>query len=300
MMHQFEHQAMATQYLLSIVEEERAFAEEVATQCFQLLDELELKLSRFVPDSDISRMNKLKAGGELWIDRETWEVLQQAIQVQQWTNGNFDIGVGEHMNIFRAAKQGLLNAFEMNKALETAQAEKQAASLYLDPEHPRFYCVKAGMQFDLGGIGKGYALDQLAHLLMELEVGNYSINAGESTVMTAGLKADGKPWQFTLANTYVQQQIQIANLVVSASGTFHQGQHIFDPRTGKNNGISEIDRVWVACEKGAFSDAFSTGLFLLSVSEITALVDEVSEIIWVAYSKEEELVFLPQKKVKFV
>ncbi|MEO0338177.1 MAG: hypothetical protein AAF242_03090, partial [Bacteroidota bacterium] len=108
------------------------------------------------------------------------------------------------------------------------------------------------------------------------------------------------PWQFTLANSTIQYQVLLDDIVVSASGTFHQGQHIFDPRTGKNNGISKLDRIWVACKKGAFSDAFSTGLFLLSISEITALVDEVSEIIWVAYSKDEELNFIKQKNVNLV
>ena len=197
---------MATQYLLTIAGETFEYAEGAAIRCFQRLDELEMKLSRFVADSDISRMNKLKEGEQLPIETETWEVMKQAIQVQQWTGGTFDIGVAEHMNIYRATKQGILSEYEMTKALEKAQQEKLAASLYLDPDQPRFYCIKQGMQFDLGGIGKGYALDQLALVLAEMDIYNYTISAGDSTVLVKGHPVHLPFWQYPIASS--QEQIK--------------------------------------------------------------------------------------------
>lgn len=296
-MQNFEHQAMATRFLLTIAGEESDYAESVAQRCFQRLDELEHILSRFVSGSDISRINKLKADAQLALDYESWEVIKQAIQVQQWTEGTFDIGVAEHMNIFRAAKEGILNEFEMANALEKAQEEKLKASLYVDPEKPYFYCIQPGMLFDLGGIGKGYALDQLAVLLQEMEIENYSISAGESTLLTQGSPENTERWNHTLASTEEQKNLLLRDIAVSASGTFHQGNHIFDPRIGKNVGVSEFDRIWVACKKAAYSDAFSTGLYLHPISEIEAIVENAQEINWVAYSKEGKLFFINRNNV---
>lgn len=296
-MHNFEHQAMATRFLLTISGEEPEYAQSVAQRCFQRLDELEEILSRFVAGSDISRINKLKAGAQLALENETWDVIKQAIQVQQWTQGTFDIGVAEHMNIFRAAKEGILNEFEMTNALEKAQEEKLKASLYVDPEKPYFYCIKPGMLFDLGGIGKGYALDQLALLLQEMDIENYSISAGDSTLLTHGFPEEAEHWGHSLASSEEQKNLSLKDIAVSASGTFHQGNHIFDPRTGKNTRVSEFDRIWVACQKAAYSDAFSTGLYLHSIAEIENIVKNVPEISWVAYSMEGKLFFIDRNNV---
>ena len=151
--HTFEHQAMATQFVLKLVEDDMEQAHWIAGQCFRRLDDLERTLSRFVPDSDVSRINRMKAGTTLPLDYETWELMKLAISLQQLTHNAFNVGVAEHMNIFRAAKQGILNAFEMNNALARAQREKEEARFFLDPVHPKIHCEKTGMQFDMGGIG---------------------------------------------------------------------------------------------------------------------------------------------------
>ncbi|MGX1928865.1 FAD:protein FMN transferase [Flagellimonas sp. 2504JD4-2] len=291
-MHNFEHHAMATQFNLCVAGEDYLYAESAAQRCFHRLDELEHILSRFVAGSDISRINNLKANGQLALDYETWEVIKQAIQVQEWTCGAFDIGVAEHMKIFQATKQGILNEFEMTHALKMAQKEKQASSLYLDPEKPFFYCVNPGMQFDLGGIGKGYALDQLAMLLKDMAIENYTINAGSSTLLTHGIPNNAEHWSHTLASTEERKTLALKDIVVSASGTFHQGNHIFDPRTGQNNGVSIFERIWVASKSATFSDAFATGLYLLSITEIEQVVEQVSDILWVGYSMKGKLHFI--------
>lgn len=299
-MYSFEHQAMATQFLIHIENEEEDYAENAAIQCFERLDELEAKLSRFVADSDISQINKMVTEDQRPLETETWQAIKQAIQVHQWTGGAFDIGVAEHMDIFRAAKQGILNEFEMGNALTQAQNAKLGSSIYLSPDSPVIYCIKEGMRFDLGGIGKGYALDQLALLLDDLGVVTYTISAGDSTVMVRNDGAVKPHWEYSIAAATEQKKLKLSNTVVSASGTFHQGNHIFDPRTGSNASVSEFDRIWVASENGGYSDAFSTALFLLSVEEIQKLVDTVSEITWVAYSQGGKLHFLSRNPLNFV
>ncbi len=284
---------MATRFQLTIAAESEDYATGAADRCFARLDYLEQTLSRFIPDSEISRINRLNAGQELLLERETWEVLRQAIEVQAWTGGTFDVGVAEHVDIFRAGKQGILNAYEVERGLTQTQATKAAASLYIDPEYPRLYCVQPGMRFDLGGIGKGYALDQLGKLLAEMEINNYTISAGDSTLLIRGVpNPERSNWHFTIASAQDKHLLKLTDIAVSASGTFHQGHHIFDPRTGRNSGVSQYDRLWVASPIAAYSDALSTGLFLLTPTEIAKLVHQLAEISWVAYSLAGKLTFV--------
>ena len=91
-----------------------------------------------------------------------------------------------------------------------------------------------------------------------------------------------------------QKELGISNMVVSASGIYFQGNHIFDPRTGSNNFIPAYDRVWVAASDASYSNAFSTAFFLLSIKEIEEIVNRNEKIIWMAYSKDG-IEFCPTK-----
>jgi len=174
---------MATHYHLNLMEGENDYAEDMAMACFERIDELEGKLSRFIPDSDISRINNMKIDQELMIDIETYDCLKMAIEINQWTNGAFDIGIGEFMNIFRGYKEGVLTFSEQKDALRQALEEKVAGSIYLDPEEHKIYCIKPGIKFDLGALGKGYAIDVVAKMVMDNNFRNFSISASDSTIL---------------------------------------------------------------------------------------------------------------------
>ncbi|MFY0592159.1 FAD:protein FMN transferase [Roseivirga sp.] len=285
----FEHNAMATQFALVIAKETEDYAQNAAKQVFSLIDALEHQLSRFIPDSDVSRINRMKAEDQLPIDFETWEVLKMALGTTALTSGAFDIGVAKHIDIFRATKTGILNEFEMNNALTKVQEEKVASRIYVDPEKPMVYCLTPGAQFDLGGIGKGYALDKANDLLEELGIQNFSISASDSTVLLKNNEEDIEHWSYTIANASEKMDLQLSNIAVSASGTSFQGNHIFDPRTGFNELASGHKRIWVASEKAAYSDAFATALFIVSTDEIHEIIKKSDNIIWVAYSEDGHL-----------
>ena len=293
----FEHQAMATYFKLNIFNESPEYAKNAAQQVFNLIDDLEEKLSRFRPDSDIARINKLKKDEQLPIDFETWEVLKLAINCYADSLGTFDIGVAEHMKIFRAAKQGILNEYETHKALEKAQKEKNQASLYVDPEQPRVYCVEPGMYFDLGGIGKGYALDKVDELMQELEIKTYTLSAGDSTLLIKNDPSIKPYFTYPIASRFNREILELSNVSVSASGTFHQGSHIFDPRTGKNDFQPSFERVWVAATSAGYSDAFSTAFFILTLPEIEEILKTNDQISWIAYSIDGKLTILEKNEL---
>ncbi|TRX61414.1 hypothetical protein FNH22_04990 [Fulvivirga sp. M361] len=285
-----EHEAMATRFVLEVADSDSAAIHSVLGQACQLMDELELTLSRFVPDSDISRINDLKEGNSVLIENESWEVLKKSIRVMLWTSGAFDVGVGKYMDIFRAGKQGLLNDKEVIHALQKVREEKENASIYVDPDEPRVYKIKQGMYLDLGGIGKGFALNEMSEYLVRQEVKAFKLNAGDSTVLVRS--TEDQSWPFSLAATNDEVQVEIMNTSVSASGTYWQGQHIFDPRTGTNSFQPLYDRLWVCADDPAYSDALSTAFFLMTEPEILDVWQEIDGLRWVAYAKEGKIKML--------
>lgn len=283
---------MATYFKLVICFEEEEYALSAAEQAFRLIDETEQRLSRFIPDSEISRINRMKAGDQLALDYETWEVMKQAFHAQQLSQGAFDIGVARHMDIFRATKQGILTDFEMHNALQKVQKEKASCAFYLDPDQPLIICGEPGMKFDLGGIGKGYALDLVKRKLAEFEIETFSLSAGDSTLLLGNDVTRKAHWSYPVAAKYEQRILNLANCSVSASGTYYQGKHIFDPRTGDNDFEAPYQMVWVCAKTAMLSDAFSTAAFMLEPEEMADCINRSEEILWMAYSLDGKLHFI--------
>jgi len=295
---QFEHQAMATYFKLVVHHEDEGYAQNAADQVFALIDEMEHRLSRFIPDSDISRINRMKANDQLALDFETWQVMKSAFHVHQMSHGAFDIGVARQMDIFRAAKQGILNEFEMNQALIKEHERKNKSAFYLDPEQALIICGEPGMQFDLGGIGKGYVLDVAKRHLRDIEVHQFSLSAGDSTVLVGNPKGKPSPWRFPISAKFEQRMIPLDNISISASGTYYQGKHLFDPRTGQNDFEAPYEMIWVAAKSAVISDAFSTATFMLKQDEIESCVSDNEDILWVAYATGGNLHFIGKNDIK--
>jgi thiamine biosynthesis lipoprotein len=295
---QFEHQAMATYFKLVIHHEDEGYAQNAADQVFALIDEMEHRLSRFIPDSDIARINRMKANDQLALDYDTWQVMKSAFHVHQMSHGAFDIGVARQMDIFRAAKQGILNDYEMNQALIKEHERKKQSAFYLDPDQALIICGEPGMQFDLGGIGKGYVLDVAKLHLKDMEIYEFSLSAGDSTVLVGNQTSQPSPWRFPISAKFEQRMVSLDDISISASGTYYQGKHIFDPRTGQNDFEAPYDMTWVAAKSAAISDAFSTATFMLAQDEIENCVSNSEDILWVAYATAGNLHFVSKNDTK--
>jgi thiamine biosynthesis lipoprotein len=169
----FEHDAMACTFGLRLFGVDRRYAEQAARAAFDEVDRLEQILSRFVPHSDIVRLSALKAGQSIPVAIETIECLQLAAQLHDLTGGAFDAA-------FRAP------------------GPRDVAPLVLDPAAHAVGVQVSGVQLDLGGLGKGYAVDRVVGLLREWGVPAGRIHAGQSTVRVFGTSPGGGTWRVGL------------------------------------------------------------------------------------------------------
>jgi thiamine biosynthesis lipoprotein len=248
----FSHAAMATLFEIRCVHADPGYARQAAQEAFLLVDRLEQEQSRFVANSDVSRINQLSGGQATRVSPSTMECLEIARRMYDRTGGAFDISVGSGLD-------GLDFVSEDFTVLSRT----------------------GGVVVDLGGIAKGYAVDRVAQLLEEWEISQALIHGGWSSVLALEPPPEGDGWPLTLSAPEPGEQRVLARIsarqkAMSASGT-RKRDHILDPRSGRP---VRNRAVWVAVGAGeeghpgfraAFAETLSTAFMILPPEEVADL-----------------------------
>jgi thiamine biosynthesis lipoprotein len=257
--HVFNHHAMTTQFQVRIAGEEKTYAAQAAQAAFALTDELESYLSRFRANSDISQIAQLKPGETLHVSEPVFACLEIAKQMAIVTHGAFSVSA---------------------VALKTQAAMPQWTLL---KEHFSLRCDAGKLDFDLGAIGKGFALDRMAEVLREWECKSFLLVAGGSSILAGDAPTETVGWSCGLGEDNSLQRYWSNNCSLSGSGLAVKGQHIFDPRTGQP--ARRQNRVWALADIAAESDALSTACMVLSEPEISEILAENRQ--WLVFLEEK-------------
>lgn len=250
----FAHEAMHTTFRLRICEPDESLASDMARECFEHLDHLEARLSRFIDGSDISRINHLQAGEILYISEPTHQCLLLALDAHARTGGLFDITLGSRI---RHQKEDL------------GQAPPLAGQLIIHPDIAAVTCETPGRELDLGGIGKGFALDQLHQLLLDWGAEAGILAAGASSLLAFGPHA----WPVELAGDAESIRVPLVKGALSASGTGIQGSHIVHPAGDTAMPAAPCRRVWTTAATAAEAEIWSTALMLLDPDAIAHFIE---------------------------
>ncbi len=242
--HRFTHESMATTFEVVVAGREREYARQAAAALFREIDRLDALLNKYDAGSDIGQVNLLKPGETVRVAVETLECLEQAVWAHGATDGLFDPTVG--------------TGFQ-----------------WLAIDRPDFSVGwKAGGkgQLDLGGIGKGFAIDKATELLADWEIGEVLISGGTSTVMALGREwplGIGGPWGESAGFS----SIRLRDKALSGSGTEVKGAHIINPKTGRP--ACRHLAAWAINPSATVSDAFSTAFMMMEPEWIRRLCETV-------------------------
>ena len=262
--HRFSHEAMATIFEVHAAHADAPYAAQAAHAAFALIDRLERELSRFLPNSDIGRINSLAAGETTQVGPATLECLLVARHMYDLTGGAFDIAIGTGL-----------------------------PALELDADACLVRPLAAGIRLDLGGIGKGYAVDLAAELLEEWGLDRALVHGGFSSVLALEPGANTDGWPLTLSDPSspgrILSRLEVRQTAFGASG-LRKGDHIVDPRTGQPAIVRRA--AWVAVPRppaaraaspagggprlaaAAVADALTTAFMILPDGAIEALCAE--------------------------
>lgn len=279
---------------------------DAAVAALDLVDQLEAQLTVYRDTSEVSRLNARAATEPVAVESRLFELLEQAIALSQETGGSFDVTSGPLSKVWGFyRRQGQMPA---ESAVAGALALVGSDGLKLDREVQAVQFDRPGMEINLGAIGKGYAIDRAAGLLLSEGVSDFMIHGGNSSVLASGSRmldtspqkpaeppsttADQPPaetgWTVALRHPLKpDQRLAEFRLIDQALGTsgsgtqyfHHQGKrygHILDPRTGwPADGVLSST---VIAPTAAEADALSTALYVMGLERATEFCSRHPEI----------------------
>jgi thiamine biosynthesis lipoprotein len=225
---------------------------------------LEALLSRFRPDSELSRLNRdgsLRAGPELR------RVVELALEARERTNGRFDPTV--HDAVVGAGYDRTFDEVAPDGRAVSRSAFEAGGSVRIDGGR---IDLGPGVRLDLGGIGKGYAAECAADVLAL--AGDCLVNAGGDVAVRGG------PWPIGLETGNGPLTIELRSGGVATSGRdrrrWRRGgrelHHLIDPRTGEPS-ESDLLRVTVVAADAVEAEAFAKSLFLAGAARAVEEAD---------------------------
>jgi thiamine biosynthesis lipoprotein len=246
------HEAMDTRFAVTVVHTDPRYARQAVTEAFAELDRIEGRLSRFAEGSDVFRLNRLGPGQSTMVHPDTFACLHVAREVQEATEGAFDVAY----------------------ASTTATVGHR---FHLDRSSYSVRVLAPGVRLDLGGIGKGFALDRMAALLKQWDVEAVLLCASSSTVLAMNPPPNEAGWPIRLGPDRAPLCRLLSHAALSGSGRAVKGAHVIDGRLQSSD--AGWWRTWAAAPSGAVADALSTAFMVMSAEQIQtycASHDEVS------------------------
>ncbi len=218
-------------------------SEKEVYRAYKYLRSLEEKLSDYIENSEISKINKNAGERPVRVSEETVEVLKIAVSVAEETKGLFDPTVGSLT--INHLRKNLINKEEAEKLINYKNLIIKGNTVFLKEKF---------MAVDLGGIGKGYALDKVYEFL-KTERGFISIGGeikvwGERRIL--GIKDP-------LRGGILVQMVNEKDLCLSTSGNYRR-KHIEQ----RDEELFQITVVYTNC---TLADAYATALFRMTEEE---------------------------------
>lgn len=235
--------AMACRFEV-VLSGERAHDVPAARHALDEADRIEAALTVFRDTSALTYVNRHAGNGPVDVDQEVFDLLGVCRTLSERTGGAFDITstpLSRCWGFLR--REGRLPTGD-----EIARARAQVGwdGLELDPMRRTVRFARAGMELNLGSIGKGYAIGRMAALLADQGVGRALLSAGGSSVFALGSGSSGDGWRVDLHSRCRRDaggplaQLSLRNVALATSGVGEQFVdvsgtrfgHVLDPRTG--------------------------------------------------------------------
>ena len=237
------------------------------------VDRIDRLMSNYKASSPLSRINREAADRAVPVDPELFDFLEDAFRYSRESSGAFDITVGPLMKAWGFfAGEGHLPG---DAELAEARGLVGARHVTLDRAAHTVRFDRRGVELDLGGIAKGYAVDRAVSILRQRGIPAALVSAGGSTIYALGAPPGRSAWDVAIADPLNSRatalHVPLTDRALSVAGRsekfFDAGgvrySHIMDPRTGRP--VQGVLTVAVLTDTGTKGDALDDGLFVLGV-----------------------------------
>ena len=272
---------MDTFVTITMYSEEEETADTAIKAAFARMEEIESKASIFDEQSEAFQLNR-----DGYLDTpssELLELLTMSRDYSEMTDGYFDITVQPLLDLWSG---GLWQESEEAQQSKIDETMGLVGWDKIAIEDNRVHFTMEGMKITLGGIAKGYAVDEALEVLQDKGIKHALVNAG-GDMSALNSKPDGEPWSIALVNPDDTSQslatFDIQGKSMATSGNYEryfdlekQAHHIINPKTGYSAG--ECISVTIIAENGTQADALSTSVFVMGPEEGMSLVESLDDV----------------------
>lgn len=281
---------MGTEFRIVLYALDEASARVGCEAAWSRIEELDSKLSDYDAASELSRLSRRSDANAPteWIrlSKDLLHVLMRAQAISSATDGAFDVTVGPYVRLWRRA----VRQAELPSAERLARARESVGyeSLEFSLEHDSVRLMKQNMRLDLGGIAKGYALDEALEVLKSLGIERALVDGG-GDIAVSGPPPGRAGWIVALesgldspsSSVDATVVLELAHAAVATSGDSArfvelQGvrySHVVDPRTGL--GLTTETSASVIAPTGTLADACASAACVLGVARGAAWLEEL-------------------------
>ncbi|MGI5309364.1 FAD:protein FMN transferase [Rheinheimera sp. WS51] len=278
--HRLPFETMGTSAYVEFYSQDSDTAAQLIQQVQAEFERINQLMSPYIATSELSRLNTLAATENITVSTELFQLLSRATDISNQTAGAFDItfaSIGFYYDYRQHKKPD-------PKVLQQAKQLINYKSVLLLADNKVRY-AKPGVKVDLGGIAKGYAVEQASLLLAKAGIQHALITAGGDTRLLGDKR--GLPWQVAIKHPRQDDrfaaQLPLMDTAISTSGDYERFfiedgiryHHIIDPSTGKSS--TGLLSVSVIGADTTYTDALSTSLFVLGLEQGMQLIERLPE-----------------------
>ena len=307
--HLFERSrlAMGSELHLTAWTTDDAAAQSAFDDAFREFDRLDLLMSVWKPNSDVMKINGAAGDHAVAVDKDVREILHIANQISVWTSGAFDVTFGALNDVWKF-DQDQDNSIPSADAIRARLAFVDYRAIKIDDVRGAVFLKRKGMRINLGGIGKGYAVDHAVEILRRHGLRDFMIQAG-GDMYVAGRRGD-RPWKLGIADPRGTHDpfatVELTNSTFSTSGDYERAfvkdgrryHHIIDLHTGEPARASRS--VTLVTDRAVVADALAKGVFILGPAAGMALLERVPGVAGVMVSANNDVLVSTRLKDRFV
>ncbi|MBA57280.1 MAG: thiamine biosynthesis protein ApbE [Pseudomonadales bacterium] len=272
---------MGTRVFVEIWQDDPERAQSLLQQAMDEMERINLLMSPYQDASELAKVNRDAALAPVHISRELFNLILKANHYSDISGGAFDITFASVGHKFDYRKHIRPSAEEQKAAAELIDYRHLA----LDPKGLTIAFAKPGMRIDLGGIAKGYAVDNVVALLRASGVRNGIVTAGGDSRLIGDHR--GRPWMLGIKHPRGEEHVitlPLSDSAVSTSGDYERYfeedgvrfHHIIDPAKGES--AHELLSTTILADHSVDADALSTTVFVLGAEKGLKLVNSLAGV----------------------
>jgi FAD:protein FMN transferase len=256
-------------------------AKAAARAAFSRFHDLNASMSDYDPQSELRRLCDTSSEGKpVRVSDDLWRVLDRSIALSERSGGAFDVTIGPVVRLWRNARR--TKELPTAKSIEAALSRVGYRWVRLHPQPHAVELLRPRMRLDLGGIAKGYAVDEALKAIRRRGITRVMVEAG-GNIGLGDPPPDRPGWRIGIAprdaRNPARQYLSLSRAAISTSGDLWQYaviggvrySHLIDPRTGM--ALTDHSSVTVVGRDGLSTDGLSSAAAILGPEKGLKLVE---------------------------